>query len=239
MARRSAGLTADDIAALQKVLDGGRRPKVMFAESAGQIAGQLGQVVRLDDPAAAEDWIVVRFGRDELPFSPTDLALPPKGAGKQARKPEAEPEPPAPPLAPSFVPASTMDGNGSRKTAERMKMDDSSARVGAETTTTPPAPRAVRKAKPKAAPGLTVSLTYQDGEWTLQASRGTKVVAKQLEVRPAAALEAIAAFGVPEVQTAADEVVATARAAAEEEAERLRKELAEVEARLAELHQRG
>lgn len=233
MARRSAaGLTVDDIAALQKVLDGGRRPKVVFAASAGQIAGQLGQVVRMDDPASAEDWIVVRFGRDELPFSPTDLALPAKGVSKQARKQEA---PPPPPLAPPIDRSSTMDDTGSlEKTPERPKMDDSP-----NTTTAPSVPRAARKAKPKAAPGLTVSLTYQDGEWTLQASRGTKVVAKQLTVRPAAALAAIAAFDVPEVQTAVDEVVATARAAAEEEAERLRRELAEVEARLADLHHRG
>lgn len=237
MARRSAaGLTADDIGALRRVLDGGRRPKVVFAASAGQIAGQFGQVVRMDDPAGTEDWIVVRFGRDELPFSPTDLALPPKGSSRQPRKQESPP----PPLAPPINPASTMDGKAStERAAERQKMDSSSAQTGANTTAAPPASRAGRKPKAKSAPGLTVTLSYHDGEWALQASRGTKVAAKHLPVRPAAALEAIAAFGVPEVQAAVDEVVATARAAAEEEAERLRRELAEVEAKLAELHQRG
>jgi len=74
------GLSPTDLDGIRESLSGGRRPKVMFTESAGQIAGQVGQVVRLEDPAAGDEFVVVRFGRDELPFSPADLTVPPRGA---------------------------------------------------------------------------------------------------------------------------------------------------------------
>src|SRR5436305_5539464 len=82
-------------------LGAGRKPRVQFTEAAGQIAGQVGQVVELADPAASDEWVVVRFGRDELPFSPGDLQVAPRGAA--ARKPAAPPpaEPPRP--QPEFV----------------------------------------------------------------------------------------------------------------------------------------
>src|SRR5262245_43268554 len=40
------------------------------------MAGNPGHVVELTDPAGSDEWIVVRFGQDELPFSPGDLAVP-------------------------------------------------------------------------------------------------------------------------------------------------------------------
>ena len=87
------GLSADELATIRTGLDGGRRPRVQFTAAAGQIAGQIGQVVRLTDPAASDEWVVVRFGRDELPFSPGDLRIPPRGARSRA-KPAVPPEPP-------------------------------------------------------------------------------------------------------------------------------------------------
>src|SRR5215475_15094754 len=78
----AAGLTPSDLEQLRAALDGGRKPKVVFTAAAGQIAGQAGQVIELTDPASSDEWIVVRFGRDELPFSPSDLALPVRGTAK-------------------------------------------------------------------------------------------------------------------------------------------------------------
>src|SRR5439155_25968594 len=82
------GLSDADVESLRAVLGTGRRPKVVFTASAGQVAGQVGQVVELRDPAAGDEWVVVRFGRGELPFSPADVALPAKAAVKSvpARK---------------------------------------------------------------------------------------------------------------------------------------------------------
>src|SRR5689334_14316222 len=93
------GLTPADLDGIRESLAAGRRPKVQFTESAGQVAGQLGQVVKLADPAAGEDFVVVRFGRDELPFSPADLKVPPRatkrgsdqtGAKEESAKGRAE-----------------------------------------------------------------------------------------------------------------------------------------------------
>ncbi len=73
------GLTPTDLEQIRTALASGRRPKVVFTDGAGQIAGQVGQVVELTDPAGSDEWIVVHFGRDELPFSPSDLAVPGRG----------------------------------------------------------------------------------------------------------------------------------------------------------------
>ncbi|HKS98328.1 MAG TPA: hypothetical protein VJT31_02260, partial [Rugosimonospora sp.] len=59
------GLSTQDVESIRAHLSAGRRPKVVFTSSAGQIAGQTGQVVRLADPAAGDDFVVVAFGRDE------------------------------------------------------------------------------------------------------------------------------------------------------------------------------
>ena len=100
----AGGLSPADLDGIRETLAAGRRPKVMFTETAGQIAGQLGQVVELADPAGGDEFVVVRFGRDELPFSPTDLAIPPRGAARRAepagngRKAAAPAPPPGPEL---------------------------------------------------------------------------------------------------------------------------------------------
>src|SRR4051812_14506092 len=97
------GLSPAELEHIRDALAAGRRPKVVFTEAAGQIAGQQGQVVELTDPDASDEWVVVRFGRDELPFSPTDLAVAPKGApARRAAKPAADApvEAPGPPLLP-------------------------------------------------------------------------------------------------------------------------------------------
>ncbi len=77
------GLSTEELQSIQDGLAAGRRPRVEFTAAAGQIAGQIGQVVALTDPAQSDDWVVVRFGRDELPFSPGDLRIAPKGAARK------------------------------------------------------------------------------------------------------------------------------------------------------------
>lgn len=69
------GLSPTDLERIRDTLAAGRKPKVQFTESAGQIAGQIGQVVGLTDPRLSDEWLTVRFGRDELPFAPGDLML--------------------------------------------------------------------------------------------------------------------------------------------------------------------
>jgi hypothetical protein len=90
---------------IRDVLAVGRRPKVVFTEAAGQIVGQYGQVVALTDPDQSDEWVVVRFGGDELPFAPADLAIAPKGVPvKRVAAAPATPLVSGPPLLPADAP---------------------------------------------------------------------------------------------------------------------------------------
>jgi hypothetical protein len=300
-------LSAVELDKVRAGLTGGRRPKVMFTAAAGQIAGQLGQVVALTDPAESDEWVVVRFGRDELPFSPGDLQVPPRGKPARPTPPPAPARPPEPefvidkPLPASArrspraavnghageVPASSArasspgrspsspssasppdasaspspgspsrgsrspgssSGSGSaaspaavpgvRAPAPRRESADTSA---ASSGAPSPAPRkqtpagAARKSKGKPSPALTVTLAYAEGEWTVAAAQGSKTLARPYVVKPAEAMRMVALVDVPGVQEAVEQIVAAEQAEAEEQAERLRAQLAEVESRLAEL----
>lgn len=247
------GLSTSDLEQIRDTLAAGRKPKVVFTEAAGQIAGQWGQVVRLTDPELSEEWVVVRFGKDELPFSPTDLVIAPKTASVRrvpavpspreeitvpalstvddsaAVSPDEEPATLSPDPAPVTPPAPSPDGvPGPAAVADP---DTPPARGASKVAA------AKKAAKPKAPPGLTVTVTYADGEWTVAANQGAKPLAKPYLIKPAEALRMVAMLDVPGVHEAVEEIVSAARAEAEKEAERLRSELAEIEARLAELRE--
>ena len=84
-----------------------------------------------------------------------------------------------------------------------------------------------------------MTLAYTDGEWTVAAAQGTKSLAKPYMIRPAEALKMVALVDVPGVHEAVEQIMASERAEAESQAEKLRAELAEIEARLAELRDVG
>ncbi|GAB1640437.1 hypothetical protein KRMM14A1259_08600 [Krasilnikovia sp. MM14-A1259] len=224
------GLSEQDLLVIREAVAAGRRPKVVFTEAAGQMAGQLGQVVGLTDPAVSDEWLVVRFGRDELPFSPADLQVAPRGAGRRAAA--AVQPAPAEPVVVRAEPEFVID--------KPVPVRPSPALAPAAS----PAP-APRKAAGKAAArvkgpaGLTVTLAYADGEWTVAAQQGAKALARPYVVRPAEALRMVALVDVPGVQEAVEQILAAERAQAEQQAQRLREQLAEVEARLAELRDAG
>jgi len=228
-----AGLSTDELQVIRDGLGAGRKPRVQFTDAAGQMAGQIGQVIQLGDPAESDEWVVVRFGRDELPFSPADLRVAPRGAvaKKVAPAPVVEEKPAGPAFVldqPTPASATGAAGNGSQPAAKPA--------VGEEAASVPAPRKAVgRSAKPKPPPGLTVTLAYGEGEWTVAASQGSKALAKPYVIRPAEALRMVSLIDVPGVQEAVEHILSAERAGAEEQAARLRAELAEVEARLAEL----
>jgi hypothetical protein len=246
------GLSTEELTAIRDGLGAGRKPRVQFTESAGQVAGQIGQVVALEDPASADEWVVVRFGRDELPFSPVDLRVAPRGAVARKAAPAPVVPAPAPPPGPEFVidkpivkpiprPVVKPVGKAAEtpvgKAAE-MPAEPAEPKSGDDVTE--PAPRkAARPAKAKPVPALTVTLAYGEGEWTVAAAQGSKVLAKPYVVRPAEALRMVSLVDVPGVQEAVEQILASERAEAQQVAQRLRAELAEVEARLAELGEAG
>ncbi|MER7007672.1 hypothetical protein ABT297_32155 [Dactylosporangium sp. NPDC000555] len=246
------GLSTVDLEQIRVVLAAGRKPKVMFTEQAGQIAGQLGQVVALTDPELSDEWVVVRFGRDELPFSPADLAIAPKAPPAKRASVIPAPREESPVPAPS-VTADTATSDSPAKPDSPTATAAPSAPPAAPEPAAKPAPAApaadaeprssgkppAKKAAPKAkAPvGLTVTLAYADGEWTVAANQGSKALAKPYVIKAGEALKMVAMLDVPGVHEAVEEIVTAARAEAETQAERLRAELAEIEARLAELRE--
>lgn len=229
------GLSKQELEQVRETLAAGKRPRVMFTEAAGQIAGQLGHVVHLDDPEN-DEWIMVKFGSDTLPFAPTDLTIPPRGA--TARRPE-----PAPVPEPTFVPEPEFKIVREKPVArqERNVSEVASASDNADSTAVPaatPAPRKpagpkAPKIKPPAA--LTVTIAYTEGEWTVGAVQGSKALAKPYIIKPQEALKMVALLDVPGVQEAVEQILSAERAEANAHADKLRAELAELEVRLAEL----
>jgi hypothetical protein len=231
----SRGLSAADLESIRSTLASGRKPKIVFTEAAGQIAGQTGQVVELTDPPEGE-FVVVRFGRDELPFSPADLAVPSKAPVKPKPRPQPE-EPTTPPA--DEIPYEQIAA------AVPPPRQETPVPTGTapETDTPPPAladdpkpaKKAARAAKPKPAPSLTVTLSYTDGEWMVGAQQGTKALAKPYVIKAAEALRMVSLLDVPGVHEAVEHIVDAERTETQAQAERLRAELAEIEARLADL----
>src|SRR5262249_29190200 len=205
VAARSAakGLSTLDLEQIRDMLGAGRKPKVMFTEAAGQIAGQVGQVVQLTDPELSEEWVVVRFGKDELPFSPSDLVIAPKAAS--TRRPaavpaprEENPVPAAPKLstvdavvtdadspADSPVPVAAPPGEHAAGQAEPPGESDGKQAEGRPAKATAPK----KAAKAKAPAGLTVTLAYGEGEWTVAATQGSKTLAKPYVIKASEALK--------------------------------------------------
>lgn len=225
------GLSESDVTQLEEKLDSGKRPSVVFKPSAGQVAGQVGKVVELATPREG-DFVVVAFGRDQLPFSPEEVRLPQRGELSRKKKP---PEPP-----PEQAPASPPPGPG--LLPEDNVVIRPKAEVKKETVVTQeekPAPKKTvpkqRKAAKDKHPELTVVLTFHEGAWEVSVSRGARKVVAATPVEISAAQKMINAAEIEAVDTVAEEVLEGVRQKARAEAEALRVQLEEAEARLAQL----
>jgi hypothetical protein len=236
-ASAARGLSAPDLAGIRATLASGRKPKVVFTEAAGQIAGQTGQVVELLDPSD-DEWIVVRFGRDELPFSPTDLAIPPKAVPVRRPDPKLRPDPePVVEAAPEEPPYEVPY----EQPVVSLPPQRQETTVTTETIPTDDAPKPAKKAaapkqpKVKPLPTLTVTIAYLDGEWTVGAQQGSRALARPYVIKAAEALKMVALLDVPGVHEAVEQIVDAEREQTQAHVSRLRAELAEIEAKLADL----
>jgi hypothetical protein len=256
VAAAARGLSESDLDQIREALGSGKKPRVVFTESAGQVAGQVGHVIGLTDAAASDEWIVVRFGNDELPFSPTDLSVRGRSTQNgskaapsrptQRRVTTPAPPPLAQPLSPSRRPRRTPELTMDRKASAPPAQEEPT--MSNSTVDTPPAApngvaanggKPVRVPKPKAPATLTVTLAYAEREWTVTAHQGTKTIAKPYQIKPTDALRLVAILDVPGVHQAVEQIIAAERAEAEGRAQRLRAELAQIETRLAELTHRS
>jgi Family of unknown function (DUF6319) len=113
--------------------------------------------------------------------------------------------------------------------------DASTVAPAAESGRTPRRTPAPRQPKVKAPPTLTVTLSYTDGEWFVGAQQGSKALARPYAIKAAEALRMVALLDVPGVHEAVEQIISAERAQANAHADRLRAELAEIEARLADL----
>jgi hypothetical protein len=228
-------LSSADIAHLEAVLAQGKKPKVVFTDAAGQVAGRTGKVVALD-PGGVDDFVQVAFGSDELSFSAAELRLPAPGEGAR-RAPRQRSSEPAAPTGPGLLPDEPAP-KPKPVVSERKPVTATEASQPAAVAEPAAAPKK-KVARPRAAaakhPELSITLTYEDGEWSVAASRGARTVVKGAKVAHSNALAMCQASGSDEVAEVVDEVVEKIRSEAAEEASRLRRQLEEAEARLAEL----
>ena len=199
-------LTDDDVAVLRAKVAAGERPRVVVrAASAAVAAGTRGNVVRLGDPKDSE-YVVVRLGKDEVPFAPSELGL--------TTRPKAAP---AAKAAPAPKPAAA-----ARPAPARLTSTSTAAR----------SPRPTRARKGKRVPPLVVTLRFRDGGWTVEAMRGARRLAKPAALRPGAVSAFAEHVDDDSVRGALIETVESCRSVVEQRAAGLRAELEAAEAAL-------
>ncbi len=177
-------MTDSDVAELREKVTAGEKPRVVIrAASAAVAAGTRGNVIRVGNPKEGE-FIVVRLGKDEVPFAPAELGI----AGRKA------------PAAPA-----------TKRTAA-------------------PKPRAARTAN--RVPPLAVTLRFRDGEWTVEAQRGARRVARPVSLRPGAVSALAEHLDDDQLRDAIVEAVESSRSVVEAERAALRAKLEAAEAAL-------
>jgi hypothetical protein len=235
---RPPKLTDDEVAGLRARLTAGEKPRVIVrAASAAVPAGTRGNVIRMGNPSEGE-FIVVRLGRDEVPFAPAELALSARGKTATAAARSATAKKTT--AKRSAAPAKRTAVKKAAAPAKAAPAKAAPAKAAPAKAAAKPARRAqTRKAARKAAQPLTVSLRFSDGRWTVEAARGSRRLARASAVRPGAVQAFAELVDDDVVREAISTIVVSNRTVAEEKAEKLRAELAAAEAALQEYDARG
>ena len=234
---RPPALTNDEVAGLRARLSAGEKPRVIVrAASAAVPAGTRGNVIRMGNPSEGE-FIVVRLGRDEVPFAPSELAL--SARGKTATASAAKSAPAKAASRPSAKKTTARKTTRTTSTPAKAAPVKPTPTKAAPTKASPAARRSAgRKSSRKSAHALTVTLRFNDGRWTVEAQRGARRLARATLVRPGAVQAFAELVDDPTVQDAISEIVESNRTVAEQKAEKLRAELAAAEAALEEYEAR-
>jgi len=232
--RRRTGLDDVQLASLRSQVTDGKRPRVTVAgPQFGD--GTTGTIVRIGDPAAdGPEFIAVRVKVDkivdELLFAPSELSSsvpgappPPKPAKAAPRMPRAAGPAPSVPSAEAPSPAAAHPAAAHPAAARPAVARAAAAR--------PAAPATKRRASPPRP--VTITITSSGATWAVTATRGSRIVAKQVAVTPGSVSAIGKLIANAEVLEAIAEINDTARAEAEDRAAQLRAELNAVEAVLA------
>jgi hypothetical protein len=258
-AAKPPALTDADVSSLKSRVQAGEKPRVIVRSASAAVpSGTRGNVVRIGNPSEGE-FIVVRLGKDEVPFAPNELAL----SARNGRASVSAPAKAAPRK------ASTTKKSAAKKSAPR-KASAARTRPAAKKAASPrPAPAkaapakaapakaapakaaATAKAPTKAAPAvrksatrssrskarkslppLVVTLRFNDDRWTVEAARGTRRLSKASGVRPGAVKAFADLVDDDVVRDVLSQTVESSRSVVEERAAALRAELEAAEAAL-------
>lgn len=219
-------LTADDVSWLRSSVGGGDKPPVIVrAASAAVPAGTRGHVIRMG-PASDGEFIVVRLGRDEVPFAPAELALSPRA--RSASRTPAKATPAKRVAAKSTGVKRTTATRAAKRPAKKTAPAKAapSAAPAKAAAAKPAAPKTRRTAaKRGAAQPLTVTVKYADGRWTVEGQRGSRRLAKPSQLRPGAVKAFADLVDEEAIRGAITDIVESGRAVIEERALKLRAEL--------------
>jgi hypothetical protein len=226
-------LTDAEVDALRARVQAGEKPRVVVrAASAAVPAGTRGNIVRIGKPSEGE-YVVVRLGKDEVPFAPGELAM----SGRQGKVS-------APPQAPTkkAAPAKKAAAPAAKKAAgpAPRKAPTTTARTAARTAATTVAKKSTKRAAAgkRTPPPLVVTLRFNNGEWSVEAARGVRRLAKPSGVRPGAVKAFADLLDEETVREALTETIESCRSVVEERAAALRAELVAAEAALKEYEAR-
>ena len=244
-------LTDADIDSLRARVQAGEKPRVVVrAASAAVPAGTRGNILRIGKRSEGE-YVVVRLGKDEVPFAPGELAMSSRqGTNNQALgKPTKVTSPPA--AAKKTTPAAKKTAPTRSappaKTAAAVRPAPAAKKAPAPARPAPAASRPARAAKKtarrsasakRALPPLVVTLRFNDGEWSVEAARGSRRLAKPSGVRPGAVKAFADLLDEDVVRDALTETIESCRSVVEERAAELRAELQAAESALKEYEAR-
>jgi hypothetical protein len=230
-------LTDADIDSLRARVQSGEKPRVVVrAASAAVPAGTRGNILRIGKRSEGE-YVVVRLGKDEVPFAPAELAM----SSRQATNGRAAKTTPAPAAKKT---ASAAKKAAPARSAPAAKKAAPRPAPAAKKTAPAPAARPARKTAKRTAsakrtpPPLVVTLRFNDGEWSVEAARGARRLAKPSAVRPGAVKAFADLLDEEIVRDALTETIESCRSVVEERAASLRAELQAAEAALKEYEAR-
>jgi hypothetical protein len=221
-------LTDGDVADLRARLSAGEKPRVVVRTASAAVpAGTRGNVVRMGNPSDGE-FVVVRLGRDEVPFAPSELAV----GGRGGRPAKAAPAPAPAPRVRTAKKAAAPKKTAAKTAGPIKQAPIKQAPVKLAPAKRPVRPAAAAKAKRKVLPALVVTLRFDDGDWTVEAARGTRRVSEASSVRPGAVKAFADLVDDGAVREALTETIESCRSVVEERAAALRAELEAAEAAL-------
>ena len=113
-------LSDADVKELAFRVKGGDSPRVIVRSASAAVpAGTRGNVIRIGNPSEGE-YIVVRLGRDQVPFAPNELSLSTRGRASTASSPAAaRPAPAARPAAKKTAAASSRPSRASARSTAK------------------------------------------------------------------------------------------------------------------------